>query len=242
MIAIDTIRLTAATIEASSPPPAPARRAAARARAPERTATASARARAPSPQARASAAAHPPAGMRSPGSRPAAGRRSVAGPPAGCEREERQTRRRRAQPGESRLLVAGLERPGRRSTRGLRARHDAAQQRRGDAQHEERRERHGSTRIDGSTPRKNRRRGRSGDPHRRARDRVACDDTERRAADADQRAFERTSRASRPRVTPSTRSSANCARRRTTPSACVENTSSPPVNSATSASTLRFTR
>ena len=41
---------------------------------------------------------------------------------------------------------------------------------------------------------------------------------------------------------PSVRSSANCARRRTTDSACVENTSRPPVNSATSASTLRLTR
>ncbi len=47
---------------------------------------------------------------------------------------------------------------------------------------------------------------------------------------------------SRRRVTPSTRSNANCARRRTTASACVENTSRPPVKSATSASTSRFTR
>ena len=58
-----------------------------------------------------------------------------------------------------------------------------------------------------------------------------------------QRAFaRRRSATSRPRVRPSVRSSANCARRRATDSACVENTSRPPVNSATSASTSRFTR
>ena len=46
----------------------------------------------------------------------------------------------------------------------------------------------------------------------------------------------------RRRDIPSVRSSANCALRRATASACVENTSRPPVNSATRASTLRFTR
>ena len=46
----------------------------------------------------------------------------------------------------------------------------------------------------------------------------------------------------RRRVTPSTRSSASCARRRTTARACVEKTSRPPVNSATSARTFMLTR
>ncbi len=46
----------------------------------------------------------------------------------------------------------------------------------------------------------------------------------------------------RRRVSPNVRNSANCARRRTTDNACVENTSRPPVNNATSASTLRLTR
>ncbi|SAK68573.1 hypothetical protein AWB81_02903 [Caballeronia arationis] len=41
---------------------------------------------------------------------------------------------------------------------------------------------------------------------------------------------------------PSTRSIANCARRRTTPAACVENTRNAPVKSATSASTFMLMR
>ena len=44
------------------------------------------------------------------------------------------------------------------------------------------------------------------------------------------------------RVTPRTRRSASCERRRTIASACVEKTSSPPVNSATSARTFKLTR
>ena len=44
------------------------------------------------------------------------------------------------------------------------------------------------------------------------------------------------------RVTPSVRYSANCVRRRTTESDCVENTKKPPVNSATSDNTVRLIR
>ena len=43
-------------------------------------------------------------------------------------------------------------------------------------------------------------------------------------------------------MSPSVRNSARWARRRTTDNVWVENTSSPPVNNATSASTLRLTR
>ncbi|SAL83838.1 hypothetical protein AWB74_06732 [Caballeronia arvi] len=49
-------------------------------------------------------------------------------------------------------------------------------------------------------------------------------------------------RTSAARVMPSTRSIANCARRRTTPAACVENTRNAPVKSATSASTFMLMR
>ena len=97
----------------------------------------------------------------------------------------------------------------------------------------------GSAPRRGSSRRRGRRRRRTAPP-RRARNRPASPSTPPASPTIAPSLTRR--RVSSRCVTPSARSSASCARRRTIDSVCVANTRRPPVKSATSASTSRFTR
>ena len=149
----------------------------------------------------------------------------------------------RPQARERALLIAGLQRTGWRGPRGFQRRRETPEHGNRDAKAEEedQRERVGRqhrcepAKIAGAEIETDRA---DGD----IRQNETTDQPEHAADDADRRAFGDEQDTSRRRVTPSTRSSASCARRRTTASACVEKTSRPPVNSATSARTFMLTR
>ena len=248
MIAIDTIRLTLATMRGEarpSPAPAAPRSCASASARRARTRGVGSRARRHVAMRAASASACRSAAARSPCSRRAAGRRPAAAARAARRRRAARApadaRRSGAAPSCSSPAFSAAPARARRLARGTPAAGDGGR----DA---ERRRTASAIRLDCDRRRdaaeRSRRRGR-----RRTRAAPAPPsamperEPEQRCRRADQRALRRRAGAEQaPRVSRSTRSNANCARRATTDSACVENTSKPPVNSATSASTLRLTR
>ncbi len=158
--------------------------------------------------------------------------------------QQRDTMRRAAQREESRLFVAGLERCRGRRAGGFQGRNGAPRSRRPRCRAQPKiTSAIGSTVTDGGTPRKN------PAPRSPPKTRIAATASPYPANNPSSEPAAPinapstiSSATRRRRVSPNVRSSANCARRLTTDSACVENTSKPPVNSATSASTLRLTR
>ena len=205
-------------------------------------------ARTPASRHAASAAPRRAAGTRSRRSRTAACR-----PPAAANASTRAQRHAARAPGHTRcacakraLLVARLQRRRRRAVaphRAPAARLPTQRHAHADDEEHQRRDRRGlqlgahAAELPGAEI---------------AADEARAQPTRARSASDDAAAPRRRARAPRPRraparagrrrVSPSTRSSACSVRRRATSSACVENTRNPPVNSATSASTLRFTR